>query len=58
MSFTLPRTKALHEAILATGAESPYTEWLANWDPARDISPPGHHAGPVRASTSRSATRR
>ena len=26
------------EAILATGAESPYTEWLANWDPARDIS--------------------
>jgi mycothiol S-conjugate amidase len=38
MSFTLPRTKALHEAILATGAESPYTEWLANWDPAHDIS--------------------
>jgi mycothiol S-conjugate amidase len=38
MSFTLPRTKALHEAILATGAESPYTEWLASWDPARDIS--------------------
>ena len=34
----LPRTKALHEAILATGAESPYTEWLANWDPAHDIS--------------------
>jgi mycothiol S-conjugate amidase len=38
MSFTLPRTKALHEAILATGAESPYTEWLASWDPAHDIS--------------------
>jgi mycothiol S-conjugate amidase len=38
MSFTLPRTKALHEAILATGSESPYTEWLANWDPAHDIS--------------------
>ncbi len=38
MSFTLPRTKALHEAILATGAESPYAEWLANWDPAHDIS--------------------
>jgi mycothiol S-conjugate amidase len=35
MSFTLPRTKALHEAILATGSESPYTEWLANWDPSR-----------------------
>ncbi len=30
--------KALHEAILATGAESPYAEWLANWDPARDLS--------------------
>src|SRR4051794_835072 len=39
MSFTLPRTKALHEAILATGAESPYTEWLANSEPAADISP-------------------
>ena len=38
MSFTLPRTKALHEAILAAGAESPYAEWLANWDPAHDIS--------------------
>ncbi len=38
MTFSLPRTTALHEAILATGSESPYTEWLANWDPARDIS--------------------
>jgi mycothiol S-conjugate amidase len=38
MSFTLPRTKALHEAVLATGGESPYTEWLANWDPEKDIS--------------------
>jgi mycothiol S-conjugate amidase len=38
MSFTLPRTKALHEAVLASGAESPYTEWLANWDPEKDIS--------------------
>jgi mycothiol S-conjugate amidase len=38
MSFSLPRTKALHEAILATGVESPYTEWLANWNPARDLS--------------------
>jgi mycothiol S-conjugate amidase len=38
MSFTLPRTKALHEAVLAMGAESPYTEWLANWDPEKDIS--------------------
>ena len=29
MSFTLPRTRALHEAILESGAESPYAEWLA-----------------------------
>src|SRR6195952_4240782 len=28
MSFTLPRTKALHEAVLAMGADSPYTEGL------------------------------
>src|SRR3712207_6507195 len=45
MSFTLPRTKALHEAILATGAESPYTEWLADWDPPRGNSPRGTHKG-------------
>jgi mycothiol S-conjugate amidase len=38
MSFTLPRTRALHEAIIASGAESPYAEWLENWDPDRDIS--------------------
>ena len=38
MMFCGPRAKALHEAILATGAESPYTEWLADWDPERDIS--------------------
>jgi mycothiol S-conjugate amidase len=38
MSFTLPRTRALHEAILASGGESPYEEWLANWDPEHDIS--------------------
>ena len=38
MSFTLPRTKALHEAILSLGLESPYAEMLANWDPAKDIS--------------------
>ena len=33
-----PGRKALHEAILAAGVESPYTEWLENWDPAHDIS--------------------
>jgi mycothiol S-conjugate amidase len=38
MSFTLPRTRALHEAILASGGESPYAEWLENWDPDRDMS--------------------
>jgi mycothiol S-conjugate amidase len=38
MGFSLPRTRALHEAILAAGLESPYEEWLANWDPKRDMS--------------------
>jgi mycothiol S-conjugate amidase len=38
MSFSLDRTRALHEAILARGLESPYEEWLANWDPSRDVS--------------------
>ena len=38
MGFTLPRTRALHEAILASGQESPYAEWLENWDPERDMS--------------------
>ena len=38
MGFTLPRTRALHEAILASGHESPYAEWLENWDPERDLS--------------------
>jgi mycothiol S-conjugate amidase len=38
MGFSLPRTRALHEAIVAAGLESPYEEWLANWDPKRDMS--------------------
>ncbi|SDX87116.1 mycothiol S-conjugate amidase [Modestobacter sp. DSM 44400] len=38
MGFTLPRTKALHEAVLAGGGESPYAEMLEKWDPAKDIS--------------------
>jgi mycothiol S-conjugate amidase len=38
MSFTLPRTKAIHEAMLAAGLDSPYAEMLQNWDPAKDIS--------------------
>ena len=35
MSFTKARIVALHEAMLAAGLESPYTEWLANWDDRR-----------------------
>ncbi|MEI4270743.1 mycothiol conjugate amidase Mca [Klenkia sp. LSe6-5] len=38
MSFTLPRTKAIHEAMLAGGLDSPYAEMLEKWDPAKDIS--------------------
>ncbi len=38
MSFTLPRTTAIHEALLGAGLESPYTEMLSTWDPAKDIS--------------------
>jgi mycothiol S-conjugate amidase len=38
MSFSLERVSALHEAMLAAGLESPYAEWLAKWDPARDKS--------------------
>jgi len=38
MSFTLPRTTAIHEAMLAAGLESPYGEMLEKWDPAKDIS--------------------
>ena len=36
MGFSLARLTALHEGMLAAGLESPYTDWLANWDPARD----------------------
>jgi mycothiol S-conjugate amidase len=36
MSFSLARVSALHEAMLTAGLESPYAEWLAKWDPARD----------------------
>ena len=38
MSFTLPRTKAIHEAMLSAGLDSPYAEMLETWDPAKDIS--------------------
>jgi mycothiol S-conjugate amidase len=36
MGFTRMRVVALHEALLAAGHESPYAEWLENWDAARD----------------------
>ena len=48
MSFTLPRTKALHEAILATGAESPVHRVAGELGPGARHLPPGHHAGAVR----------
>jgi mycothiol S-conjugate amidase len=38
MGFTLTRMRALHEAMVEAGAESPYAEWLASWDPERDMS--------------------
>jgi mycothiol S-conjugate amidase len=33
--FSRARMTAFHEALEARGIESPYGEWLANWDPAR-----------------------
>jgi len=42
--FSRPRMIAFHEAMLAKGMESPYTEWLANWkdndrpDPATRVT--------------------
>ena len=39
MTFTKQRVTALHEAMESLGLESPYAEWLANWDGAHDMSP-------------------
>ena len=33
--FSRKRMLAMHEALLARGLESPYTEWLQNWDEKR-----------------------
>jgi mycothiol S-conjugate amidase len=33
--FSRKRMVAMHEAMLARGLESPYTEWLEKWDPNR-----------------------
>ncbi len=38
MTFSRARVIALHEAMLAAGLESPYTEWLANWKDRPDNS--------------------
>ena len=48
MSFTLPRTKALHEAILATGAESPVHRVAGQLGPGARHLPPGDDAGALR----------
>jgi mycothiol S-conjugate amidase len=39
MSFTKQRVTELHETMISLGLESPYAEWLANWDGADDMSP-------------------
>jgi mycothiol S-conjugate amidase len=39
MTFTKQRVLAMHEAVLAIGLESPYTEWLETWDDTEDMSP-------------------
>ncbi len=42
MTFSKERVTALHEAVIAAGRESPFTEWLENWggsDDARDKGP-------------------
>ncbi len=38
MSFTKQRVTELHEAMIGLGLESPYAEWLDNWDGADDMS--------------------
>jgi mycothiol S-conjugate amidase len=38
MTFSKSRVTALHEAMLAAGLDSPYEQWLANWDHRRDVS--------------------
>jgi mycothiol S-conjugate amidase len=38
MTFTKARVRALHEASVAAGVESPYAEWLEKWDDEHDFS--------------------
>lgn len=39
MSFSRERVKALHEALIARGMESPYAEWLKNWTDEDTVTP-------------------
>jgi mycothiol S-conjugate amidase len=36
MSFSRDRLTAMHEYMIGAGLESPYGQWLANWDPEHD----------------------
>ena len=49
-TFHKARLIALHEEMERRGLESPYAEWLAEWeDPPKGRDPAGdHHPGPVR----------
>jgi mycothiol S-conjugate amidase len=38
MTFTKQRVVALHDATIALGLESPFTEWLEKWDDSHDFS--------------------
>ncbi len=38
MTFHKARVLALHEAMLAAGLESPYTDWLKRWEERPDVS--------------------
>jgi mycothiol S-conjugate amidase len=39
MSFGMGRIAQLHEALLAAGLESPYDEWLKDWDGVDHVAP-------------------
>ncbi|MGC5052679.1 mycothiol conjugate amidase Mca [Micromonospora sp. DT48] len=39
IGFSKGKILALHEAVIATGAESPYAEWLARWEDRPDKGP-------------------
>jgi len=38
MTFTKPRLVAIHDALLAAKIDSPYVDWLKDWDDSKDIS--------------------